>query len=186
PVVSDRKISVIDTVPAMTLPELKSGKERGKVIVVDALGMNRRVFNAGFIEFCKTPGNELWLVEPIYDDADVLDAFLGYADKIIFPYTDIRRDAVLKDILEISDNCIPLLVCSKRTCNGKDPVDLVRMLSETGFHNIMVADMDGSVSPETWENMLDECGGLISYSPFRTIETECHILAKDLFPLRHE
>ena len=182
PVAADGRYTVEDTVPAVSIECLKTRAERGKVIVVDTVGISRRHFYAPFIESCKTPGNDLWLVEPIYDDIDVLDAFLGSADRLVFPYTCIKNDSVLPDIIDISDQCVPLLVCREGTYGGKDPVRLVEHLAGYGFHNIMVADMDGSVPDERWEDMTDQCGGLITYSPFRKIEKDVHILAEDVFP----
>ena len=178
---SEGRISVRDEMRIGSVKELKTGAERGKVIAVDVEGMNHGKFNASLMEFAKVPGNELWLVEPVYDDIDVLDAFIGYADKLVFPYHCIRSDSVLSDIYNVSDNCVPLLVCREGKCFGKDPLALVRMLSGIGFHNIMVADMDGTVSDEDWGRLLNECGGLITYSPRRTVDTDVHILAEDVF-----
>lgn len=175
-------LSVKDTVPAVTLDCTKAGKERGKILVADVESLNRRRFNPGFMEYCKVPGNDLWLIESIYDDVDVLDAFLGNADKIVFPYEDIKNDSVLPDILGISDNCIPLLKCINCRCRNEDPLTIVKRLSDAGFHNIMVADLDGSVYNEKWESLLDECGGLITYSPLKKPDTEMHIVAQDVFP----
>ena len=177
------KLSVKDEVRINTIQRLRTGAVRGKVLAVDIDGMNHRKFNASLMEFAKVPGNELWLVEPVYDDIDVLDAFIGYADKLVFPYHCIRNDSVLKDILTVSDNCVPLLVCRNGKCHGKDILGLVQMLSHTGFHNVMVADMDGSLSDGVWQDLISECGGLVSYSPARTIGTDVHILAEDIFPI---
>ena len=182
PVIQNGRYSVEDCVPAVTLDRLKTRAERGKVLVVDVEGINRGRFYPSFIEFCKTPGNDLWLVEPIYDDIDVLDAFLGSADRLVFPYDRIKNDSVLPDIVDISDQCVPLISCRKGLHNGKDPVRLVEKLSGYGFHNIMVADMDGYLPDERWEDLTDQCGGLVTYSPFRKVEKEVHILADDLFP----
>ena len=180
---ADGKVSVKEETRITAITELKTGAERGKVLAVDIEGMNRGKFNASLMEFAKVPGNELWLVEPVYDDIDVLDAFIGYADKLVFPYHCVRNDSVLRNIYEVSDNCVPLLVCEHGKCFGKDILGLVRMLSGVGFHNIMVADMDGSISDDLWNDLLAECGGLISYSPRRPIGTDVHILAEDLFPV---
>ena len=121
PVIQNGRYSVEDCVPAVTLDRLKTRAERGKVLVVDVEGINRGRFYPSFIEFCKTPGNDLWLVEPIYDDIDVLDAFLGSADRLVFPYDRIKNDSVLPDIVDISDQCVPLISCRKGPHNGKDP-----------------------------------------------------------------
>ena len=180
---SEGKFSVEDDTWIGSIQKLKTGAERGKVIAVDIEGMNHGKFNASLMEFAKVPGNELWLVEPVYDDIDVLDAFIGYADKIVFPYHCIRNDSVLTDIYEVSDNCVPLLMCDHGKCHGKDILGLVQMLSGIGFHNIMVADMDGNISDSVWEDLLAECGGLITYSPAREVGTDVHILAEDLFPV---
>lgn len=176
-------LEIGDGTKVTAIPRLKTGAERGKVIVVDIEGMNKGRFNAPFIEFCKVPGNELWLVEPIYDENDVLDAFIGYADKLIFPYHLIKDDDILANILEISDNCIPLLICRNGYCERKDPVELAERLSDTGFHNIMVIDTDGCITDEAWRALLDACGGLISYSPVREIGIDMHIAAEDVFPI---
>ncbi len=177
------RFSVKDAVRINTVSRLKTGAERGKVLVVDTVGMNAGKFNAPFIEYCKVPGNDLWLVEPVYDDADVLDAFIGYADKIVFPYGCIRDDSVLKDILDISDNCIPLLAVRGGRCGGEDPARIVDSLVPEGFHNIMVADLDGSISDDVWDLLQDICGGLISYSPRREIGIELRLKAEDVYPI---
>ncbi len=178
-----REFSVRDPQKINTVSRLKTGAERGKVLLVDTVGVNVGKFNASFIEYCRVPGNDLWLVEPVYDDIDVLDAFIGYADKIVFPYDDIRGDEVLKDILEISDNCVPLLFIRNGKCKGGDPARIADRLVSLGFHNIVVADLDGSVTDDAWDMLQDICGGLICYSPRREIGIEPHIKAEDVFPL---
>ncbi len=177
------KFGVRDTVRINTVQRLKTGAERGKVLVVDTVGVNAGKFNASFIEYCKVPGNDLWLVEPVYDDIDVLDGFIGYADKIVFPYNNIRGDAVLGDILDISDNCVPLLLCRDGKCDGEDPARVTDRLVTKGFHNVMVADMDGSLSDDVWDILQDVCGGLISYSPRREPGIEPRIKAEDIYPI---
>lgn len=178
-----RTFSVKELRRITTVDCLKTGAERGKVLVVDTVGVNVGKFNASFIEFCKVPGNDLWLVEPVYDDTDVLDAFIGYADKIVFPYHNIRDDTALTDILDISDNCVPLLFCRNGKCNGEDPARITDRLVSKGFHNVMVADMDGSITDEVWDILQDICGGLVSYSPCREIGVEARIKAEDVFPI---
>lgn len=184
-VFSGGKVSVTDRVPVTSISALKTRIERGKVLVWDVEGMNRGRFNAPFMEFCKVSGNDVWLIEPIYDELDVLDGFVGNADRIVFPYDRIRNDSVLSDILEVSDNCVPLLVCNGGRCNGKDPLELIGKLADHGFHNIMVADLDGSLDDGKWTDLHEECGGLITYSPARTLGFEPPLSAEDVFEVRN-
>ena len=183
PALCSGKISVSDLVPAVGLDALKSKKERGKVFVADAISLSKRTFNPSFMEYCKTPGNELWVIESLNRADDVFDAFLGNADKVVFPCGDVRSSSEFGKILEISDNCIPLLMTgdARRKCADLEK-EVSDLLSE-GFVNIMVADLDGSVSDDKWDSLMDICGGLISYSPRRQIGDNARILAEDVFPL---
>ncbi len=181
PTVSSGRLSISDNVPAIGLEALKSKKERGKVFVVDIESLNHKMFNPSFMEYCKTPGNELWIVESLNRADDVFDAFLGNADKIVFPYADLRSESELNKILEISDNCIPLLVIGDPRRDQPDIEQKIAEFTSKGFVNIMVADLDGSISDETWDTLLDLCGGLISYSPCRQIGETARILAEDVF-----
>ena len=65
---------------------------------------------------------------------------------------------------------------------GKDLSRLIDSLTETGFHNIMVVDMDGSISDDMWSDLSDICGGIISYSPVRPIDNGAGIVVEDVFP----
>ncbi len=183
PTLSSGKLSISDNVPAIGLDALKSKKERGKVFVVDIESLNQKTFNPSFMEYCKTPGNELWVIESLNRADDVFDAFLGNADKIVFPYDDLRNESELDKILDISDNCIPLLFVGDPRRNQPDIKQKITEFTSKGFVNIMVADLDGSISDETWESLLDLCGGLISYSPCRQIGEMARILAEDVFQL---
>ena len=70
------RLSVKPEIRINAVQKLKTGAERGKVLAVDIEGMNRGKFNASLMEFAKVPGNELWLVEPVYDDIDVPEGHL--------------------------------------------------------------------------------------------------------------
>ncbi|MCQ2079468.1 MAG: hypothetical protein MJZ38_05385 [archaeon] len=178
---SGERASTDDHVPVTTIPALKTRAERGKVLVWDVVGMNRGVFNAPFMEFCKVSGNDVWLIEPIYDEMDVLDGFVGNADRLVFPCDRIRNDSVLEDILEVSDSCVPLVVCRNGMHDGHDPAGIVSKVADVGFHNVMVADMDGSLDDAAWKRMHDECGGLLVYSPVRELGFEPSLQAVDVF-----
>ena len=183
PTLCSGKITVTDLVPAVGLDALKSKKERGKVFVADVESLNRRTFNPSFMEYCKTPGNELWVIESLNRSDDVFDAFLGNADKVVFPCGDVRSSSEFEKILEISDNCIPLLMTGDARRKSADLEKEVSDLSSKGFVNIMVADLDGSVTDEKWDTLMDICGGLISYSSRRQICENARLLAEDVFPL---
>ncbi len=183
PALDHGMISLSDTVPAVNLDDLKSGKERGKVLVADIESLNGRTFNPSFMEYCKTPGNDLWIIESLNHAEDVFDAFLGNADKVVFPCADMYDEYEFDKILEISDNCIPLLVTGDKRRTSTNIEEDVYHLSSKGFSNIMVADMDGSVTDDIWNTLQDICGGLISYSPSRQIGADTRILAKDVFSL---
>ena len=183
PTLCSGKITVADLVPAVGLDALKSKKERGKVFVADVESLNRRTFNPSFMEYCKTPGNELWVIESLNRSDDVFDAFLGNADKVVFPCGDVRSSSEFEKILEISDNCIPLLMTGDTRRKSADLEKEVSDLSSKGFVNIMVANLDGSVTDEKWDTLMDICGGLISYSPRGQICENARLLAEDVFPL---
>lgn len=183
PTLGPDRITLSENVPAVGLDALKSGKERGKVLVADIESLNRRSFNPSFIEYCKTPGNDLWVIESLNRAEDVFDAFLGNADKVVFPCADVYHESEFDRILEISDNCIPLLINGDRRRRLADIEREVYRFSSKGFANIMVADIDGSITDDTWDSLLDLCGGLISYSPSRQIGAGTRILAEDVFPI---
>lgn len=176
------KYTLGETVPVSAIPRLKTGTERGKVLVADVEGLNRGKFNASFMEYCKVQGNDLWLIEPLYDEYDVLDAFIGNADKLVFPYEFVKNDSVLPEIVGISDNCIPSVTVRNGTCKGKPVKDVMRLLSENGFRNIMVTDIDGTVNEDVWDMLHDECGGLLGYSPVKPFGRDMRLSAEDVFP----
>lgn len=183
PTLSSDGISLSDIVPAAGLNALKSGKERGKVIVADIVSLNSKRFNPSFMEYCKTPGNDLWIIESLNHSDDVFDAFLGNANKIIFPCKNVRSDSEFDKIIEISDNCIPLLMTSDKIHGMSDIEKDLRFLSSKGFTNIMVADYNNSISETGWKSYHDLCDGLISYSPRHRLDTCTGILAEDVFPV---
>ncbi|MCQ2070592.1 MAG: hypothetical protein MJZ68_05645 [archaeon] len=159
-----------ETVPVSRIPDLRTREDRGIVIVVDTFSMNSGRFNPPFIERCKVSGNDVWLMETVYDGDDVLDAFLGNAEGLIIPYDTVRDWAVFKEALDLSDSCIPYVRCTGSLARGKDPVSLLERFDDMGFTRVMVEDTDGSVTDTLWTEMSLAVEDLVVYSPSRPVE----------------
>lgn len=181
----DGKTFVIeDPVSVSSVDSLKPRKSRGVVILADAESLSSGRFVPRFVERCKIPGNDVWLIESIYDESDILDAFLPGLAKLVIPVHTVKDDSVLKTAVEISGDCVPLVICEGGRAIGReyDIIARIKKLCSTGFGTVMVADMDGSMKKDVW-HIISDCCKIIPYCPCSEYpETEDR--AVDLFPFK--
>lgn len=179
-----KRLMIDDPVPVSSVDSLKPRKSRGTVILADAESLSSGRFAPRFVERCRIPGNDVWLIESIYDESDILDAFLPGLAKLVIPVHTVVDDSVLKTAVEISDDCIPLIVCEGGRALGRerDIIARVKKLCSTGFGTVMIADIDGSMKKDVW-HIISDCCRTIPYCPCSEYPgTEDR--AVDLFPFR--
>jgi hypothetical protein len=165
PVLGER-ISVPEPVRIETVDAIKPRQRRGTVVLADAESLNGRRFSPRFVELCKVPGNSVWLIETIERTDDILDAFLPGLAKLVIPVYGIESEDVLKEAVEISDDCIPLVEIRKGKALGreKDPLGAVIRLAGIGYRKVMVADLDGCMPGGFWDDASAKAS-VVSYVP---------------------
>ncbi len=177
-----RNFSLTETVPLSSIDSLKPRKSRGTVVLADAGSLSSGRFVPQFVERCKVPGNDVWLIESVYDESDILDAFLPGLEKLVIPIHTVMDDSVLETAIDISGDCIPFIVCREGKALGRyrDPTERIGKLCAMGFGTVMVADLDGSIGEDVWHIISDHCR-TIPYCPCsRYPDTEDR--AVDVFP----
>ncbi len=177
-----KNFSVTEPVPLQSVDFLKPRKTQGTVILADSESLSSGRFTPGFVERCKVPGNGVWLIESVYDEADILDAFLPGLEKLVIPIRTVMGDSVLESAIDMSGDCIPLIECRGGRAAGKerDPVKAVRNLRSMGFGTVMVADFDGTLKNDIWHIIGDSCR-TIPYCPC-TPYPDAEVRAVDGFP----
>lgn len=168
PVVFDgNNFAVSGDVPLTSIKEIRSGKERKKVLLFDAESLSRKKFNPSFVEKVRISGSDIWLIETVKDLADIADGFLANIFRLVVPVRTVDSFGVLLDAIEVSDDCVPLIEIAKRKAAGEetDPYRLTERLSSAGFVNIVVMDLDGSLGGNDWQALRNKCPGLIPYVP---------------------
>jgi len=134
----------------------RSLERRSPILTVDVNGFNDRIVNNGLIAKTKTRRSEHWVLTGITTIDDVFDAFYMGADTLLLPYHNISP-AVLKEINDISDQCIPFIVTDgMSSLSGSGPEDLIESIrnvqrcgfSEAAILNISNGDIWGDVLKE--------------------------------------
>jgi len=185
--VSNGKLSITEPIPVSTIDALKTREKRGKVIVADIESLNGNRFVPGFADRCRISGNDIWLIETVHTVDDVFDAFIGNADKMIVPFHTMKSEKAFAEILNISEDCIPLITCRDgKTMSRRTPeiIGAVRNLTDIGYRSIMVADTDGNVPDGIWDILNNGICEITAYSPLRRSDavTNADRVALDLFP----
>nr|WP_235584759.1 hypothetical protein [Candidatus Methanomethylophilus sp. 1R26] len=140
-------MAVSDPVSLKSIDAIKPRQRRGTVVLADAGSISSRRFDPTFVELCKVPGNDVWLIECIETADDILDAFLPGLAKLVIPVSGIRGRGVLEEALSLSDQCVPLVsVRNGRADWGRGgPLEAVKDLADTGYGKIMVWDIGGEL-----------------------------------------
>ena len=138
--------------PAYTAEE---HSERRPIIVIDVKGLEKRDLDNKLLKKIEFRGSDAWYLTHIYDVDDVFDCFMGNIVKLLIPYHTTKNDAVLKEVHEISDNCIPVIFVMKGTAvvrkgRSGDFMKLLREIDRVGFQYIMMIDTDRSLSEDDW------------------------------------
>ena len=154
-------------------------------LMIDVKGIQKRDIVPDILKRMKMK-RELWLMTGIRDPGDVMDAFNGDINKAVVPY-HLTSDEYLKEMIELSDSCIPALfsdsgtvlenrrTSDKRTASEKgmsqtknkrnDLRDVVRALERMNFRKILAFDVSGSDPVRTWEGISDLSDVVIPYVP---------------------
>ena len=113
-------------------------------------------------------GAYLWLMTSIETTEDLMDAFNSSADMIISPYHFSLSDAILKDIMDVSDSFIPAVYVADgmgiRRGGRKSYVeDILDELMDMNYFRICVVDTDMSLTDRQWESIEDMCPSVIPF-----------------------
>lgn len=159
-------VTVADPVPAAGVDRLKTRECRGTVVVVDSAGVSSGEFDPYLVESCRVPGNDVWLVEAVRDEADVLDAFLGYLAKLVMP-ARVMGPGLLEGARDLSDDCVPMVEVLRGSPVGirGSLRDYVRRADDLGYRKTVVADLDGSLTTDDWHMLKDASEGVVPYAP---------------------
>ncbi len=103
---------------------------------------------------------------------DLMDAFNSSADMVISPYHVSRSDAILKDIMDVSDSFIPAVYVKnglgiRRNGRGSDVESILDELMDMNYFRICVVDTDMSLTGRQWESIADMCPSAIPFPGIR-------------------
>ena len=152
--------------PARLAYSADGSEDRMPIAVIDVKGLDKRKLDDRLLTGMKFPGSDVWFMTCIEDIEDVFDCFMGDIVKVLVPYHMTRNDLVMKEVYDMSDNCIPVVFVSggMAVCRGaatKDLKDALCGLTETGFTEIAVFDTDNTLRPEDWSSLSGRSGGII-------------------------
>jgi hypothetical protein len=141
--------------------------ERTPVVVTDVRGLNGRGLDDRLLMNLKIPGSDIWYMTHIRDSNDVLDSFMGNAEKVLIPYHTVRDRGVLTDTFELSDNCIPVVFTASGPARNKiSDADIMRALdniSSIGFESMILFDTGRSVTEEKWAAIIRKHSNTIPF-----------------------
>jgi len=139
------------------------GKET-PILCVDTEGMKKKDITPELLRKIRSK-HELWFMTGIRNAGDVMDAFHGDINKLMVPY-HFTSDALLKEIIEISDSCMPALFAenSEVYAKGKkkDLRGCIRTLTNMNFRKIIVFDVGNEAR---WDSVRDLADTVIPYAP---------------------
>lgn len=180
------RFSLGDTAPLDGVGCLRT-RGRGTVAVTDVQSLNAGEFNPRFVERCRIPGNDVWLIETVRYPTDILDAFLGNLSKLLIPY-HTASPQVFRDAIELSDDCIPLVQCWEGrpyAAGENDLLRIVRALADLGYGKVAVSDPDGGVPAGVWNDLADGPAEVVPHSP-KGVGGKFGTVLGDLFPAHLE
>ena len=152
---------------------LRGGKFRSKVLLIDSVSISDGSFNPDVIENIRIPGCDVWLAEAVRYLEDIVDAFLGGLEKLVFPICYLSKYVSLKEIYAASDSCVPMIIWSDGKVWGKGSIlGQASDAASAGFRNALVADLDGTLDNETWNELRSVLPGLFAFCPKNESEAD--------------
>ena len=153
----DNFISPFDVDFKGTASEISAALERrSPILTVDVKGFNGKIVNNDLISKTKTRRSEHWVLTGITTIDDVFDAFYMGADTLLVPYHTVTAD-LLKEINEISDRCIPMIMTSGHSSlcpSGHEPLmSSLRTIEQCGFFDTVVME---TLNENIWDDILKE------------------------------
>jgi len=160
--------------------------DRMPVVIVDFRGLSRKNLDDHLLTDMRFPGSDIWFLTHIDDVEDVFDCFMGNVVKVLMPYHTIRNDLVMKEVFEVTENCIPVLFVSsgKVICRGGEMGDITTIIAEmekVGFTETIVFDIDSVLRREDWASLRDMFPGIIPFVRSIGAATEGLDLRKVIF-----
>ncbi|MDR0198829.1 MAG: hypothetical protein LBI08_03700 [Methanomassiliicoccaceae archaeon] len=148
------------------------------ILAVDAEGMRRKDIVPELVRKIRSK-RELWLMTGIRNAGDVMDAFHGDMNKLAVPY-HFTSDALLREITELSDSCVPVLFTERNDVHAKgkkkDLRNCIRTLTNMNFRKILVFDVSGDGA---WDSIRNHADTVIPYAPTADDAKELHGLGFD-------
>jgi len=142
------------------------GKET-PILAVDVKGVQKKDITPDLLRRIRSK-HELWLMTGIRNAGDVMDAFHGDINKLVVPY-HLTSDAALKDMMDISDCCIPAVFAGDDGVVGKgkgnDIARCVRTLERMNFRKVIVFDVLADDDARIWNGLRDLTDLIIPYVP---------------------
>jgi len=157
---------IFESEPAKPSYSAEGHNERRPIIVIDVKGLEKRDLDNKLLMKAEFRGSDTWFLTHVYDVDDVFDSFMGNISKLLIPLHTTKNDAVLKDVHDISDNCIPVIFIMKgnavlRKGRSGDFMKLLREIDRIGFKNMVVFDTDRSLSESDWMVIGNNYGNVI-------------------------
>jgi len=113
------------------------------MLVADVKGMQKRDIMPDLLREIKMK-NEAWMMTGIRNAGDVMDAFQSNVNKIVVPY-HFTSDVLLKEMIELSDSCMPALFAERGSVYAKgkkkDLRTVVRTLTDMNFRKVILFDV---------------------------------------------
>ena len=160
--------------------------DRMPVVIADVRGLSRKNLDDRLLTDMRFPGSDIWFLTHIDDVEDVFDCFMGNVVKVLIPYHTIRNDLVMREVFEVTENCIPVLFVSsgKVICRGGEMGDITTIIAEmekVGFTETIVFDIDSVLRREDWASLRDMFPGIIPFVRSIGAATEGLDLRKVIF-----
>ncbi|MCL2143459.1 MAG: hypothetical protein FWH44_04295 [Methanomassiliicoccaceae archaeon] len=135
------------------------------ILIADVKGMQKGDIMPDVLRKIRSK-RETWLMTGIRNAGDVMDAFHGDINKLVVPY-HFTSDAALKEIIEISDCCIPAVFAGgngARTAGKRaDLRSCIRTFEKMNFRNVIVFDDRADNAAGIWSNVRDLADIIIPY-----------------------
>jgi len=134
------------------------------ILAVDVDGIRKKDIIPELLRKIRTK-HELWYMTGIRNAGDAMDAFHGDINKLVIPY-HLTSDTLLREIVEISDSCIPALFVERGEpyVRGKKKSlrNCIKTLTNMNFRKILIFDVSGD---NAWDDLRDLVDTVIPYAP---------------------
>ena len=138
-----------------------TNNKNAPVLIIDVKGMQRKDIMPDILKRVRSK-RELWFMTGVRDAGDLIDAFQSDMSKVAVPY-HFTSDRLLKDMIEISDCCIPALFADRNGVHMKgkrnDLRNVVRSLENMNFRRVLVFDVSGG----GWDGINDLCDTVVPF-----------------------